>query len=266
MPYAGTRHAPASTPVGALLEEHLQDKGRSRGGGQDSMLHSASAVVAAALTSGRRWASPARRCTVPAPCAGESHGEEEMERTRWSLRQQATGTITVLLDSGMTLDAFYTYESGMRDCVRLMMDLGYLEDVARHRWQEAYDDAKGYLDDPDDKVHEEYESTGEETYSDSYVDDDVVGHMIAYHDAYWEQTPSRRALVRAGIMCDMYASPQRWMIDCVNVFMDRGYNETRAADECRNIWVDHRRLLNDCREMVQRGERPRQTPAAAAIF
>ena len=230
MPYAGTRQAPASTPVGALLEEHMKDKGHSRGGGQDSMLHSALAVVAAALTGGRRWASPAGRCTVPAPCAGESHGEEEMERTRRRLRQQASGTITVLLDSGMTLDAFYTYDSWMRDCVRVMMDLGYLEDVARHRWQEAYDDAKGYLDDPDDKVHEEYESTGEETYPDSYVDDDVVGHMIAYHDAFWEQTPSRRALVRAGIRCDMYANPQRWMMDCVNVLMDLGYNETRAAE------------------------------------
>ena len=74
MPYAGTRHAPASTPVGALLEEHLQDKGRSRGGGQDGMLHSASVVVAAALTGGRRCASPAGRCTVPATCAGESRG------------------------------------------------------------------------------------------------------------------------------------------------------------------------------------------------
>ena len=56
------------------MAEHMKDKGRSRGGGQDGMLHSASVVVAAALTGGRRCASPAGRCTVPATCAGESRG------------------------------------------------------------------------------------------------------------------------------------------------------------------------------------------------
>ena len=66
--------------------------------------------------------------------------QEELERSRQRLRRRASGTFTELLGTGMDMNAYYTYDSWMVDCVRLMQDLGYLEAVSRDRCQEAYEE------------------------------------------------------------------------------------------------------------------------------
>ena len=65
---------------------------------------------------------------------------EDMERVRQRLRRRASGTFTELLGTGMDMNAYYTYDSWMVDCVRLMQDLGYLEAVSRYRCRDAYEE------------------------------------------------------------------------------------------------------------------------------